>query len=62
LLGGKYRVARDERIMVLLQCAHRDPAVWGADADVFRPERWAGAEAAVRPASAFSVFGNGERA
>lgn len=36
---------------------HRDPAVWGADAEIFRPERWEEA----RPLWNFAPFGGGPR-
>ncbi|PYI14850.1 cytochrome P450, partial [Aspergillus violaceofuscus CBS 115571] len=32
----------DARVAVSLDMLHRDPQVWGADVEVFRPERWEG--------------------
>jgi cytochrome P450 / NADPH-cytochrome P450 reductase len=37
-LGG-YVIKPTDRVMVLLTKAQRDPAVWGEDADEFKPER-----------------------
>jgi cytochrome P450 monooxygenase len=36
---------------------HRDPDIWGADAEIFRPERWEDA----RPMWRFVPFGGGPR-
>ncbi|WP_216897352.1 cytochrome P450 [Nocardia alni] len=38
-LGG-YPIAAGEWVFVLLLAVHRDPAVWGRDAEEFRPDRW----------------------
>lgn len=60
VIGGRYRIARDRRVTVLLPALHRDPAVWQDpetfDIDRFLPER----EAAI-PAHAYKPFGNGQR-
>lgn len=39
MLGGKYLIKKDEQIVCLLSKAHKDPEVWGPDADEFSPER-----------------------
>nr|POE71415.1 bifunctional cytochrome p450/nadph--p450 reductase [Quercus suber] len=39
ILGGKYFVPHGEAIRVLLPAIHRDHAVFGDDADAFKPER-----------------------
>ena len=36
---------------------HRDPDIWGADAEIFRPERWED----IRPMWKFVPFGGGPR-
>ena len=36
---GEYLIPRDVPVMVLVEKLHRDPKVWGEDADVFKPER-----------------------
>ena len=39
LLAGKYRVRKGESILLFLGKAHKDPAVYGNDAEEFKPER-----------------------
>lgn len=39
LLGGKYRITTDMGISINLKGLHSDPAVWGDDAGIFKPER-----------------------
>ncbi|KAJ7275607.1 cytochrome P450 monooxygenase [Mycena rebaudengoi] len=41
---------------------HRDPAVWGADVEAFRPERWFEADKAEGMQRAFNPFSVGPRA
>ncbi|KXJ86960.1 cytochrome P450 [Microdochium bolleyi] len=39
VLGGKYQVKKGEQILCLISRSHRDPEVWGPDAEEFVPER-----------------------
>lgn len=39
LLGGKYAVPKDTVMFCGIYMIHRDPKVWGEDAEEFRPER-----------------------
>lgn len=39
IIGGKYFVEGDENVVLLLHSVHRDPEVYGPDAEEFRPER-----------------------
>jgi cytochrome P450/NADPH-cytochrome P450 reductase len=60
LLGGRYPIARDRRVNVLLTALHRDPAVW-ADPDRFDIDRFLPDNEAKLPAHAYKPFGNGSR-
>ncbi len=60
LLGGKYLIARDRRVTVLLPSLHRDPAVW-KDPDVFDIDRFLPENEAKIPSWAYKPFGNGQR-
>lgn len=61
VIGGRYRIHKDQRVTVLTTALHRDPASWPHaerfDIDRFLPE----AEAAMNP-QAYKPFGNGQRA
>ncbi|KAL8306505.1 hypothetical protein RB597_002994 [Gaeumannomyces tritici] len=63
-LGGKYKVAKDEAVLLLLAKSHLDPLVWGSDALEFKPERMLDAnfERTTKEfPNAWKPFGNGIR-
>ncbi|KAG7057267.1 Bifunctional cytochrome P450/NADPH--P450 reductase [Colletotrichum scovillei] len=59
IIGGKYLVKPGEALCVLLHTLHRDPKVWGSDAEDFRPDRMRNLENI--PQNAWKPFGNGMR-
>lgn len=59
--GGKYVLQKDEPIAVLLGKMQRDPKVYGADAEEFRPERMLDENFDKLPKNAWKPFGNGMR-
>ena len=48
--------------LVLTLMLHRDPEVWGVDAERFDPERFDAGAVRGRPAHVFKPFGTGARA
>lgn len=62
MIAGRYAVKPGDEILVLLPALHRDTAVWGADAEAFRPSRFAQESARQLPPHSWKPFGNGERA
>ncbi len=60
IIGRQYLVPKGANIVILLNELHRDRTVWGADAEEFRPERFAVAREL--PAHAYKPFGTGPRA
>ncbi|KAJ7666812.1 fatty acid hydroxylase [Mycena polygramma] len=61
-IGGKYVVKKGESILILPGYMQRDPAVWGNDADEFRPERMLDGKFEALPPNAWQPFGFGARA
>jgi len=59
--NGKYVLNDDEPIAVVLSKLHRDPEVYGPDADEFRPERMLDEHFDKLPKNAWKPFGNGMR-
>jgi cytochrome P450/NADPH-cytochrome P450 reductase len=62
VIGGRYRLTRDQPVTILSAMLHRDPSVWGTDADAFNPDHFSPEAQAQRPANAFKAFGSGQRA
>ncbi|KAK2670434.1 Cytochrome P450 [Fusarium oxysporum f. sp. vasinfectum] len=60
-IGGEYKVTANQPLFCFLHLIHRDPAVWGPDADEFRPERMADEFFNKLPKNAWKPFGNGMR-
>ncbi|MCJ1400318.1 hypothetical protein MMC11_003523 [Xylographa trunciseda] len=58
----RYEVHFGQPINVILPRIHRDPAVWGEDAEVFKPERMLEENFNKLPPNAWKPFGNGARA
>ncbi|KAH6606158.1 cytochrome p450 [Trichoderma cornu-damae] len=58
--GGKYQIAYNQPMIIVLQGVNRDPAVF-EDPLAFRPERMVGEAFEKLPAGAKKWFGNGKR-
>ncbi|KAH9904906.1 cytochrome P450 [Xylariomycetidae sp. FL2044] len=61
VIGGRYAIHRDHTIQILVPVLHRDPALYGDDADEFRPERMSEENFSKLPKHAFHPFGHGVR-
>ncbi|MDX6380646.1 MAG: cytochrome / NADPH-cytochrome reductase, partial [Rubrobacteraceae bacterium] len=62
VLGGKYQVDKQSSLLVLTPMLHRDPKIWGENAEEFDPERFTPEAEQDRPANAYKPFGTGQRA
>lgn len=62
ILGGKYFIKKEIPVSCLLRHLHRDPKIWGEDAEVFRPERMLNGAFEALPKGAWqpvrSIFGH----
>ena len=58
---GRYRVRKDDIILVGALAAQRDPRYWGPDADRFDPDQFATEKVVDRPRHAFIPFSIGQR-
>ncbi|RKK86564.1 Bifunctional cytochrome P450/NADPH--P450 reductase [Fusarium oxysporum] len=61
VIGGQYNVSAGDPLLLFLHMIHRDPEVWGPDAEDFRPERMADEHFNKLPKNAWKPFGNGIR-
>ena len=57
-----YTMRPQDWALVLLPMVHRDPAVWGEDADEFDPDRFLPERSRGRLTHTYKPFGTGERA
>ncbi|MFJ9717433.1 cytochrome P450 [Streptomyces sp. NPDC101213] len=62
VLAGEHPMRRGAWALVLTAMLHRDPEVWGADAEEFDPDRFEAAAVRARAPHAFKPFGTGARA
>src|ERR687885_750756 len=62
VLGGKYQIDKQDQLTVLTPMLHRDPKIWGDNAEAFDPDRFAREAEQNRPANAYKPFGTGQRA
>ncbi|MFF3311132.1 cytochrome P450 [Streptomyces sp. NPDC002952] len=62
VLGGVHPMRQGAWALVLTAMLHRDPEVWGADAERFDPDRFDAKAVRARPAHTFKPFGTGARA
>ncbi len=58
---GRYRVRKDDIILVGTLAAQRDPRYWGPQAEVFDPDQFAMEKVVERPRHAFIPFSVGQR-
>jgi cytochrome P450/NADPH-cytochrome P450 reductase len=61
IIGGKYHVKKGEDLLATLHCVQRDPAVYGADAEEWKPERMLDEAFKELPPGSWKPFGNGAR-
>ncbi|MGH1335979.1 MAG: bifunctional cytochrome P450/NADPH--P450 reductase [Aureispira sp.] len=62
VIGGQYAVKKGETILVLIPELHKDPTIWGTEAEAFQPERFAKENFSQMPPNSWKPFGNGARA
>jgi cytochrome P450 / NADPH-cytochrome P450 reductase len=61
-IGGQYHLPQGAPVVVLTPMLHRDPQIWGPDAEEFNPGHMAPERRAALPPNAFKPFGSGQRA
>ena len=61
VLGGRHRIPEGTAMLVSIWAMHTSPAIWGADAREFVPERFSRERSAGRHAYAFMPFSQGPR-
>ncbi|KAF8850100.1 fatty acid hydroxylase [Acephala macrosclerotiorum] len=59
--AGKYEVKKGQPILCILGKIHRDPSVYGSDAEDFKPERMLDEPFSKLPPNSWKPFGNGMR-
>ncbi|KAH7322430.1 cytochrome P450 [Stachybotrys elegans] len=62
VIGGKYFIKKGQMVSGIWRHFHRDPKVWGEDADEFRPERMLDVNMQKMPPNSWKPFGDGLRA
>ncbi|MEU6665551.1 cytochrome P450 [Streptomyces sp. NPDC046727] len=62
VLAGEHPMRRGAWALVLTPMLHREPEVWGEDAERFDPDRFTAAAVRARPPHTFKPFGTGARA
>ncbi|MFD4787286.1 cytochrome P450 [Streptomyces sp. NPDC058459] len=62
VLAGEHPMRRGGWALVLTPMLHRDPEVWGGDAERFDPDRFDAKAVRARPPHTFKPFGTGARA
>ncbi|MCA1728825.1 MAG: cytochrome P450, partial [Actinobacteria bacterium] len=62
VLRGKYQIDKQDQLTVLIPMFHRDPNIWGENAEAFDPDRFTREAEQNRPANAYKPFGTGQRA
>lgn len=61
VVGDNYPVSHDQTLFILTPALHRDPKVWGEDAEKFNPDHFSFENAEKLPPNAWKPFGNGQR-
>jgi cytochrome P450/NADPH-cytochrome P450 reductase len=62
VIGGRWAIPAGTPITVFTPALHRDPSVWGADAEEFNPDHTAAERMADLPPYLYLPFGTGQRA
>jgi cytochrome P450/NADPH-cytochrome P450 reductase len=62
VIGGRYPLPKGAAVLVLTPMLHRDPKVWGTDAEEFNPDHFSPERRAALPPNAYKPFGDGQRA
>lgn len=61
VLGCKYAYTSDDLFVINLNDMHKDPKVWGSDAEAFKPERMLDGSFEKLPPNSWKPWGNGQR-
>jgi cytochrome P450/NADPH-cytochrome P450 reductase len=61
VIGGLYSIKRKQPVIIFSQQLHRNPTIWGADAEIFNPDRMEPSAVAKLPPNVWKPFGNGQR-
>ena len=62
VIGAQYPLPKGAAVLVLTPMLHRDPKVWGPDAEEFNPDHFTPERMTALPPNAYKPFGSGQRA